>query len=108
MTMTNLDLDQITANLELTPLAARRRRIRDLEDLLDTVNARLTHERLALARTLRLTPPVLGNPDGQPSPIRVWARAHGWPNLATSGRIPDDVKDAYTKAHPNRTQDHPA
>lgn len=34
--------------------------------------------------------------------IRVWARAHGWPDLGDRGRVPAEAIAAYEAANPKR------
>lgn len=31
--------------------------------------------------------------------IRAWARSNGWPDLASRGRVPAEVRDAFEKAN---------
>jgi len=33
--------------------------------------------------------------------VREWARANGFPNVKDTGRLSDQVRDAYAGAHPS-------
>lgn len=39
--------------------------------------------------------------------IREWARENGWPNMANKGKIADEAREAYAKAHPVNTPGTP-
>lgn len=88
------------------PLAARRKRIRDLEVLRDRIDAELATERLALRRTSRVRRLVepAKVPEGiDPRSVRAWARRNGWPQLGTRGRIPGPAITAYLSGNPRST-----
>lgn len=37
-------------------------------------------------------------PTGNTAVLRAWAKANGWPDLGTRGRIPQEAKDSYAAA----------